>query len=658
MPYVYFGMLPRGRGATKLSVKTSRGDLEPVEPSRLKVFITAPYIPLLTILYSVFGLMASLLTYPKYSYVPISQRGLYPKSVSRTIPFDAPGLAIVFKKGFRVYEEISQKFESKGFSMMQFAGRTIWLKEGGTRDDYLEFENLEGVDDTGPSPARYLNTASFQAFLSLLSTTTIIAKTFLSILPEGEVGINEHLLSLRSVVGGDWVLANSNSTSDDTPVVTEAEAKFKKSEAFLRDLVHEKNLSKVMIITGSASAGISSSNSAALINSIGIPSMHSFPSGRVDFIKTGGLIFKFNPKLALPDPNSIGDVLGRHFRHCLGESHEEQFDNLHFIKSGLSALRLTRVGDEISHLYRCFELAIQGNSYCVPFFSASAYEGCLIMNPVPFSLSINGETVSSLSMESLRREFADVSDHTAGLTTISKKFPEASRGNVLEVRSMVDLRRLCLSLECSQESRDDIIAAAAYLDFGSSSWVINPANLKAALSLMTNLEGDINESYPISRLTLFSRDVVFVALSCFGEKTAPSWDLPNGTSCSLKEVSPPIPPAGPALASAKRSITSDATWVMVIRTTDIFTAVDEFRRMGETGCYRSIPSATAKKSGHRVFSRDRMGGFWSELRAALVMVNPSVDFRVMGEALKRKRESDEGSGPLGGGVRVKRRPGF
>lgn len=112
------------------------------------------------------------------------------------------------------------------------------------------------------------------------------------------------------------------------------------------------------------------------------------------------------------------------------------------------------------------------------------------------------------------------------------------------------------------------------------------------------------------------------------------------------------------MASAKRSITSDATWVMVIRTTDIFTAVDEFRRMGETGCYRSIPSATAKKSGHRVFSRDRMGEFWSELRAALVMVNPSVDFRVMGEALKRKRESDEGSGPLGGGVRVKRRPGF
>jgi len=71
---------------------------------------------------------------------------------------------------------------------------------------------------------------------------------------------------------------------------------------------------------------------------------------------------------------------------------------------------------------------------------------------------------------------------------------------------------------------------------------------------------------------------------------------------------------------------------MVIRQTDLFSAVEEFKKMASTLVYRSSSSELARRVGHRVFSRDRMAEFWKEMREALRVVNPLAAF-----------ESDEGN---------------
>jgi hypothetical protein len=74
---------------------------------------------------------------------------------------------------------------------------------------------------------------------------------------------------------------------------------------------------------------------------------------------------------------------------------------------------------------------------------------------------------------------------------------------------------------------------------------------------------------------------------------------------------------------------------MVIRQTDLFSAVEEFKRMASTLTYRSTSSILAKRVGHRVFSRDRMAEFWGAMRESLRVVNPLAAFEQQGGKLKR-----------------------
>jgi hypothetical protein len=106
---------------------------------------------------------------------------------------------------------------------------------------------------------------------------------------------------------------------------------------------------------------------------------------------------------------------------------------------------------------------------------------------------------------------------------------------------------------------------------------------------------------------------------------------------------------------ASKGDISDAAWVMVVRGTDLFSTVDEFRKMASTLTYRSTSSVLAKRVGHRVFSRDRMAEFWIPMREALRTVNPLVEFEDAGATLKRGATDSVTQESSGGGASVKKR---
>lgn len=635
MPFVYFGYKPRDKGATKLVVSTPAGEFEPAEPSSIKIFAFRTFTPLWSSVVSLIGLVVAVLSYPINSYVHTTATGLFVNPAGNLVlPFRSPGLSVALHKGKTIPQTESDKLEEMGFSTMSFSGRTLWIKEQADAADFRFANTLTGIDITGPTPARYLNMNSFKAYLVLRSLTTRICEAthFLS----GESG--QFAMGKQhdaSKLKKPWLnLLRTEKAGEDT-VMEPTAPEFEKLTVYDTKSLVDRRLAGVIRLAGTTD-GTSCLNSGVVMNPFEQHYAGLISAGDIKSLKSHGLILKFNHRLALPDPNYIGDVIGRRFLAALGETIEDQSDGLMLLKTGLSGLRLTRCGDELTHLYRCLDVALDCYSGCIPIFSeGGVYEGCVISGGPGATITLNGQSFPFLPLEQLKSEFLNVSEHTIALNFIKSLIPsDDAKARIGSVTSMTDLRALIINLPFSSDDRDSIIRKAAHLNFFvSEPWSINPNNISRCMSLISDFS-TLDASHPISRLALFSGDKVLVALSCFGEKSVPSWDIPNGTKCRLVKPNPPTPLVNTGKKGSKGEI-SDAAWIMVIRTTDLFSATDEFRRMADDLTYRSTSSMLAKKNGHRVFSRDRMAEFWGPLREALKTVNPKAQFEE--EDVSKKR---------------------
>jgi hypothetical protein len=571
---------------------------------------------------------------------------------TKTIPLRLPGIAVVLRKGAALSVDDTTLLENLGFSSMQFSGRTVWLKENGTKEDFLKVDVIRGVDPLGPSPARYLNTHSFKAFLVLRSYTSRIFQLFHKLTEKsGRLDLRKH--KKESKLGPGWKEIENSELVDDEEIVTPSELIFTEASVYKMNAGYEEGIAEMVRFSGSL-GGLSGVNSAVIYNQFDEMPCGFLRPGDLESIHSPGRIFKFNHQLALPDPHIPGDVIGRYFLAGLGDSYEDQAENLELIKTGTAGLRLTRLGDELSHMYRCLEIAIMSSTGCVPIFSRDTYEGCVLMGgSSDRDFVIHGNRFPLLSVTDLKNDMLNVSDHESSLQFIASLFPAGVKGDVRHVSSLVMLRMHCLELVATQDIRDEIVRKAALLDFGVDPWPINPNSIKMCMDLIADIT-ILDESYPIGRLSLFSKDPILIALSCFGEKSCPSWDIPNGVQCSLAKPNPPSPPPNQPGRAMQRGEVSDATWVMVIRQTDLFSAVDEFRRMASTLKYRSSSSALAKRVGHRVFQRDRMAEFWGSMREALRVTNPLAAFEKDEGGTKRSL-TESSSTEQGDSKSVKRR---
>lgn len=638
----FFGFEPRPRGATKQVVKTSAGELEPVEPSRFKVYASSLYNPLYSLMVGILGLVVAVLSYPAGHFAHVSIEGVMTKSAGDNyLPFECPGLALVVAKGKVLRQIDCDKLESLGFVSIQMAGRKVWVKSKGSREDYLAVRDIPDIDPAGIVPGRHLNLSAFEAFLILRSFTTRICELFHILAESGTPYAVAKQRDDSKPKDSKWI--NLRTLSSEVPMV-DGEFEFADPKIYELKNSNDGRISSFLKMATS-NLGISVHNSGVVVSPSSPRPAGILSIGGGSKIKSHGLLMKFDPRLACPDVNYIGDVIGRRFLKGLGGSIDEQLENLQLLKSGLSALSLTRVGDELAHLYRCLDIAIDCNAGLVPIFHRSRYEGALIAGGPGAELIHNGKRILFQSVTTLKNEFLTFSDHASNLTAILSILKyQGEEGESTIPETMFDLRRMCLESSVSQSERDEIIRRAANLDFCVDTWVVNPANLKAAFHLIANFS-NLDETYPIGRLSLFSNDPVLVALSCFGEKSCPSWDIPNGTPCSLAKAIPPSPPATNISRRGGQGVISDAAWVMVVRQTDLLSGVEEFRSMAATLTYRSSASQLARKVGHRVFSRERMNEFWGTMREALRSVNPNARFEEEGSSSKRARESTETLAP-------------
>jgi len=622
---VFFGRTPKAKGPTKSAVETSAGDLEPVEPGRLNIF-SRPVVmtPLYSLTFQNLGHLAAVLSNNPGTCIQLSQEGadVEPMPDDQRLPFVHPNFAFALSKGAALTDDTVAELSKRGFTSIAFNGKTVYVKEGPMKEDYTWVDdNVPSVEPKAEVPARYLNPSSYSAYLSFHSITSSVCRTMHSLSLDAEFDPDQQpppatirgytnitkvmenapgVLSVgRMAVEDDRMADTEDSEGPETPQMTR-----------LRDmiLVNDKHLCNSTVVA------------------FGNPFVKDLPStfitsGNSQFITSPGLIFKYKPGLAIPDPNLAGTILGKYFLTCLGPTIEDQLSFLTDIKTGLGNLRLMPLGDAYAHLYKCIEIAIECQAGVVPFFSQSYYEGCVVMGGVGAYIHVNGTTLSFKGITELKQEFLMVSDHGNALSLIASKFPGDRRALVMGCKTMFDLRELCLTQPLTPDEMSYIVDKAVGLRFQSETWVLSPAKLKAALHLISHPQ-DLDNTHPISRFTLFSRDPVLVALSVFGD-SVPSWDIPQGITNPMNRDAPPAPMPNATKATSARGIINDATWTMVIRKTDLTSACESFRRLAGLAGYRSVSSVIAKKQGYFTFTREKMNVFWSEMREAYRVINPT-----------------------------------
>jgi len=527
-------------------------------------------------------------------------------------------------------DENVRRLESLLFTSIRYQDRTCWIKDRMSKEDYLTVRGFNiKWEDKSPVPSRYLNPHSFQSYLSLLSTTTRICQLF-------------HLLSsvgceVPSIPPSTYLDIEGyrvSTTYDDDPDEPTGPTDTSLAEFNLiggEDDPWQTLMS--LILCNSSAASSSSALPGFVCNNFVHPKRGFISAGHVDSIVNKGLIFSFMPQLAEPCPNLVGDILGRHFLTLLGGSFEDQSNNLDELRAGLGNMRLTEVGDELSHLYKCIDVAINAHCGLVPIFSGNYYEGCVLMGGTGADFLIRGEHVVFEEVSVLKQQFLTASSHSLALSNIASLLPVNVRGAILACTDMVTLRAVCVDLEVSGDNRDQILSWAANLRFSQTVWPISPAMLKRSLALLSNINR-LDATVPISRLCLFSKDPVLIALSVFGEKSAPSWNVPNGTTCRVGETPPSIP-SNVNKGGSSRGTISDATWVMTVRRTDLRAAAEDFREMAKIDSYRSLPSVQARNQGFLTFSRDRMMEYWQELKLANRVINPVDLIETLDASLKR-----------------------
>jgi len=510
--------------------------------------------------------------------------------------------------------------KDRGYSTMELNNRNIYLKEDATAEDYKWVDDhIDHIDNKLQMPNRYLSHDSFYGLQVLLSVTASITQAFMYLSQFGEEEL--HSAKAEKDMSLEFTYSANEQDEEGHKINVSAVKEFPK---WKDPTLSDSGSSWIKGITTMITSlkGLGTHAPVAVVNPRDVKGAKSYQlSSDLSGINAHGKVCPYRHELTQPDFGTIGDILSTHFRTLFGNTPEDQLENLSLVKKTAAEIRLTRLGSEIAHLYKCLEVAIKAQCGLRPCFTGSTYDGCILHGGSGATILLSNRVVTFDKEEIVRDEAARISIHVTSLKEISELFPISSRAAVLAVKSMVSLRRLCLSNAFTTDNTGKILGIARGLDFGNSHWQVTPERLRQAFRLISGAD-PVTDKTPISRAALFSKDMLRVGLSVFGENEVPSWNIPSGSLRKLTGKSPPTPPATTTkknrLATGE---TDDGPWVMETRGTSLDKAVEEFHLMAQQGGYRSIPSGSAKRQKYKLYQSARMVVFWKDMQDAYTSVN-------------------------------------
>jgi hypothetical protein len=354
------------------------------------------------------------------------------------------------------------------------------------------------------------------------------------------------------------------------------------------------------------------------------PASRRVPTFKIDELftdSTEGLWFPFEMELAQTDSDGPIPLLSGLLYRNLGETPEKASLHLDQIKSAWGLIKRTDVGNQLAHLFRCFELAIQSQTGIRVLTSADVYEGVVLVGH-RFVITTQNSVIRSLSKGALQVDMSSFKTHLVALAEIAKVFSGMDvDGDSVEdqITSLVELRRLILAKkDMKTEELKGIQESAQRLRFPRRRWQASPVNIGAMIDILAG-KRELDSTVPISAEVIDEKDLLKVVLSAFG-KVAPSFTIPDGRVIDLKKPLPvPINKVieGKGKKPARTVVTNDQDLSIQVRLVEQENAYADWKWLIKNAKYRVASLQTARANGYKVWKGAERAIMFSGLQSII-----------------------------------------
>jgi len=244
-----------------------------------------------------------------------------------------------------------------------------------------------------------------------------------------------------------------------------------------------------------------------------------------------GLFAPYVAELAVGDSKTILGVITHYFAKSLGGNLATVLNQIQILKTGLGVIGDTVMGKEMTHFYKCLEIALRGQASVYPIFTSGKYEGTVIWGS-GYKVAIGTTVYEPVAYAELQKIVSDSSMHSKALQDIEKLL-DGRMEDVDTITSIRSLANIARDAELSTDTRNEIIKLSHNLCFDTKYWSMTAYYVTRALELIAS-GNEPGDDVPMHPTVMFTSDRVESILSAFGY-TAPSFLIPNGQRIRLGE---------------------------------------------------------------------------------------------------------------------------
>jgi hypothetical protein len=359
---------------------------------------------------------------------------------------------------------------------------------------------------------------------------------------------------------------------------------------------------------------------------------------------SAGTFLKYVPELSSEDSRGVVDFFAKYLKRSLGHTTTEIVERLDDYRSAWGLLKSTETGQCLSHLVKCFEIAIDAHCGILPVFDGGVYTGCVLQG-TGYTLNFRHEKTFPLDAQELSTDIASMETNGRILEKIKQLLRARSADSNIRSADLTrpgKLRQLLLKGSFNDEQRNEMKELVGKVRFPQKRWPVTLTSITKFLNILSSPLDEISLDDPIGPEAMFSTDPLEIAMSCFKPNCCPSFRCPSGVKIDLSLTKPPAPPNSRTEKKGKGpQQINNGGWIFSVRRVDFFEAVSDFRILIKEREARSLGSSASRGLGYFVLSGGNFERVFLDMRRVIGVFDPSsfTETQATDEGLGTKRSA-------------------